>query len=141
MTIPTGNTVAIAARRDDDSRMAQKVSDQFGWVPAGDDWRNNAIVGGGPPTDDADLAYGFQQIADIAVDYWVTHGSDDGLLAPILYNYRHVVELLLKQALRQARMCLSYDGIPQPTFLNRSKKTISGDEWLGTTHDLNALAH
>jgi hypothetical protein len=116
----------------------QTTTDQFGWVPAGADWHHNAIVGGWP-TDDAAIAAGFRRMADIAVDNWITRGADDGLFLPIVYTYRHAIELLLKQALREAWACLDHDGIPQPTLLRRNKP-VTADEWLGTTHHLDELA-
>jgi hypothetical protein len=116
----------------------QAGSDQFGWVPDGADWHHNAVVGAWS-FDDATIAAGFRRIADIAVENWITSNPDDGLFLPIVYNYRHAIELLLKQALREAWECLDHDGIPQPTPSRRTKP-VTAEEWLGTTHDLVELA-
>ncbi|MDH6463102.1 hypothetical protein M2302_003287 [Micromonospora sp. A200] len=115
----------------------QTGTDQFGWVPAGADWHHNAVVGD-LTSDDAVIAYGFRRMADIAVENWITRGPDDGLFLPIVYTYRHAIELLLKQALREAWECLDHDGHPQPT-LTRRNKPVAADTWLAT-HDLNELA-
>ncbi len=120
--------------------MNQPATDQFRWVPPGSDWRHDAIVGAWP-LDDAAIAAGFRRLADVAVEHWITRGPDDGLLLPILYTYRHAIELLLKQALREAWACLDHDGIPQPTLTgHNSTKPVSADTWLGSTHNLDELA-
>ena len=119
-------------------RVTQMGSDQFGWVPDGADWHHNAVVGGWS-FDDAAIAAGFRRMADIAVENWITRGADDGLFLPIVYTYRHAIELLLKQALREAWECLDHDGVPQPTLIRRSQP-VRAETWLGTTHDLDELA-
>jgi len=59
-----------------------------------------AILGG--HEDDLTIAGGYLRVAEIAARHWITHGPDDGLPIPILFNYRHGIELTLKWLIRPA---------------------------------------
>jgi hypothetical protein len=67
-----------------------------------------AILGG--HEDDLTIAGGYLQVAEIAARHWINHGSDDGLPIPILFNYRHGIELTLKWLIRLTARCLVRDG-------------------------------
>lgn len=78
--------------------------------PAANDvsFRRNAVQW--PDGNDATIGAGFIEIADIAVKHWADVGPNDLLLMPIIYDYRHGLELLLKEAIRRAAQCLREDG-------------------------------
>ncbi|MEV6527467.1 hypothetical protein AB0M43_36635 [Longispora sp. NPDC051575] len=116
------------------------MTTRFGFVPAGTNWRHNALVGQWYH-DDSTLARGFQRVADLAVQNLLDTGIDDGMFAPIALNYRHAIELLLKEALREGWACLDHDGLPRPTLTRNGKpKVYAPDKWLTGTHDLTELA-
>lgn len=60
-----------------------------------------AVIGG-RHEDDLAIAGGYLRLAEIAASYWSLKGPDDSLPVPILYNYRHSVELSLKGLIRTA---------------------------------------
>ncbi|MGW0697633.1 hypothetical protein [Streptomyces sp. NPDC002738] len=60
-----------------------------------------AVIGG-QHEDDLAVAGGYLSVAEIAATHWSLHGPDDSLPIPILYNYRHSVELSLKWLIRFA---------------------------------------
>jgi hypothetical protein len=102
-------------------------------VPAGGDWRGNAIIGGSWE-DDGALAVGYLEAGDILVEHWKSHGPNDGLALPIFANYRHAIELALKDAIRDAAACVRREGVLDPKLhpdeLNRR---------LAGTHAIGAL--
>jgi hypothetical protein len=70
-----------------------------------------AILGG--HEDDLDVAGGYLRVAEIAARHWIAHGPDDGLPIPILFNYRHGIELTLKWLIRLTARCMARDGYTQ----------------------------
>lgn len=56
---------------------------------------------------------------------WQEHGPNDLVVMPIILTYRHGLELLLKQAIRETAECLRRDGIFDPTLASRAI-----DSWL-----------
>ncbi|MFE7512750.1 hypothetical protein ACFU8I_16265 [Streptomyces sp. NPDC057540] len=89
---------------------------------------------GGPGEDDLRIAGGYLRVAEIAARHWIEHGPDDGLPIPILYNYRHGIELSLKWLIRLAARCLVQGGY---TKENLSPEKL--DEKL-RTHNIKKLA-
>ena len=77
-----------------------------------------AILGG--YEDDLAIAGGYLRVAEIAARHWIDHGPDDGLPIPILFNYRHGIELTLKWLIRLAARCLQRDGYAEED-LSRAK--------------------
>jgi hypothetical protein len=60
---------------------------------------------------DAGLAEGFAEAAEAVFSAWQDQEwANDRLLLPIAYNYRHALELALKQAIRQAAECRQLSG-------------------------------
>ncbi len=57
-----------------------------------------AVLGG--HEDDLTIAGGYLKVAEVAARYWIEHGPDDSMPIPILYNYRHAIELTLKWLIR-----------------------------------------
>ena len=84
--------------------------------------------------DDLTIAGGFLLVAEIAACHWIAHGPDDSLPVPILFNYRHGIELTLKWLIRLAARCLVRDGY---THENLSPAKL--DEKL-CTHNIRKLA-
>jgi len=84
-----------------------------------------AILGG--HEDDLAIAGGYLRVAEIAARHWIAHGPDDGLPIPILFNYRHGIELTLKWLIRLTARCLVRDGYTQedlsPAKLNKKLDT------------------
>ncbi len=113
------------------------MSKLFDSVPAGDPWEHTAVVGG-PFEDDAQLALGFHQVAELGVADWTTRGPNDLLFVPIVYNYRHALELVLKAAVREAAARLRADSA---TDASLDPATL--DEELAETkpHSLERLAN
>ena len=59
---------------------------------------------------DVAISAGFVHAADLVVDSWVKdRNTDDSLLVPIVFNYRHALELALKVAVRTAERGLEPD--------------------------------
>lgn len=96
--------------------MAKKI---FGPVDPGEDWHRHAVV---EHRGEHALAMGFAATGDLIVERWVHRGPNDLLFEPLLFNYRHALELILKAAIRDASGLLrrSGDTDPQlvPTTLN-----------------------
>jgi hypothetical protein len=84
------------------------MSDLFRPVEADGNWHLNALVGGRGETD-AILAYGFTQLAMAGINEIVSNGPHDALFVPIVFNYRHGFELVLKDAIRQAARLVRRD--------------------------------
>ena len=60
---------------------------------------------------DAGLAEGFAEAAEAIFFAWQDQEwANDRLLLPIAYNYRHALELALKQAIRDAAECRQLSG-------------------------------
>lgn len=94
----------------------------------------NEIAVFGYHEDELTIAGGFLRVAEIAARNWIAHGPDDGLTVPILFNYRHGIELTLKWLIRLAARCLVRDGYTQE---NLSPAKL--DEKL-RTHNIRKLA-
>lgn len=105
----------------------------FAPVPEGGDWRANAMIGG-PWEDDAALAAGFLDAADILVEHWCANQRDI-LVVPIFLNYRHGIELALKNAIRSAARCLRRDRDDDPAI-----HPDIVDQRLTSTHSIGRLA-
>jgi hypothetical protein len=91
------------------------VSDLFGSLPESGNWRDLAWVG--YYDGDAGLAQGFAEAAEAIFAAWRRGPrSNDRLLPPLAYNYRHALELALKQAIRQAATRLRFDGDDDPAL-------------------------
>lgn len=67
----------------------------------------------GDREDDLTIAGGYLQVAELAARHWIEHGPDNRLPIPILYNYRHGIELTLKWLIRLTARCLVRDGYVQ----------------------------
>ena len=102
-------------------------------VAAARDWRNTAIVGG-RDEDDGLLGLAYLEAADVLADHWRAHRPDDFLALPILFNYRHGLELGLKSAVRHAAHCARRDGHEDPRLAREAL-----DEWLSGTHSIGQL--
>jgi len=71
--------------------------------PSHDDWWNNACLNLSR-NDWGVYALGYKEAADLLVEHIVTHRfSQDTLVYPILFSYRHYIELMIKDTLRMAR--------------------------------------
>ena len=89
------------------------MSDLFGSLSAAEHFRDLAWVG--YYDGDTGLAQGFAEAAEAIFSAWQSRPrSNDRLLPPIAYNYRHALELALKQAIRQAAACRQLDGDDDP---------------------------
>lgn len=74
-------------------------------------WANAEIaVWGGASEDDLARAGGYLRVAETAARHWIAHGPDDRMPLPILYNYRHSIELSLKWLIRKAAQCALREG-------------------------------
>jgi hypothetical protein len=105
-------------------------------VGAGDgDWRSTAIIGG-PWESDGSLAFGFFRLADIAVERWKAGHRNDALVIPIIFNYRHGIELALKEGIRDAAACLRRDGAAGPGI-----QADEVDQQLSATHSIGQLVN
>lgn len=92
---------------------------------------------GGTSEDDLTLAGNYQTAGEILATYWSQKGPDDGLALPILYNYRHSLELALKWLIRVAARCAVRDGYQGQEDLTPDRV----DERLRDLgHNLNKLA-
>jgi len=104
-------------------------------VTRGGNFHHNAVLSW--HEDDASLGMGFASAGDALIEHWVEHGPDDSHFLPIVYVYRHGLELLLKSAIRQAAACLRSNGDPDPGVANPAV-----DKWLAQKagHSLQDLA-
>lgn len=67
-----------------------------------DDWWNNACLNVSR-NDWGVYALGYKEAADLLVEHVVNHrASQDTLVYPILFSYRHYIELVIKDTLRMA---------------------------------------
>jgi len=99
------------------------------------DWRSTAIIGG-PWESDGSLALGFFKLADVAVEWWKAGHRNDAIVIPIIFNYRHGIELALKEEIREAATCLRRDGITGPEV-----QADEVDQWLSATHSIVQLVN
>lgn len=97
------------------------------------DWRNTAVVGG-PWENDGSMAFGFLKLADEAVEHWKAGHRNDAVVVPIIHNYRHGIELALKEEIRDAAVCLRRDG-----FTCSDAMADEVDKWLSATHSIEQL--
>lgn len=81
------------------------------------------------------VAWGYLEAAEITGRHWIEHGPDDGLPVPILYLYRHSIELSLKWLIRVAARCAVRDGYTGTEDLSPAEV----DERLHT-HNVKKLA-
>lgn len=85
------------------------MSDLFSSLSAAENFRDLACVG--YYSGDTGLAQGFAEAAEAIFSVWQSRArSNDRILPPLTYNYRHALELALKQAIRQAAACRQLDG-------------------------------
>ena len=96
-------------------------------------WRDIAIIGG-RGEDDGVLAAGFFEAADILVEHWEAHRPNDLLALPILANYRHRIELALKDGIRAAAECARRDGVDDAALIPDDLNTE-----LASTHSVGKL--
>jgi hypothetical protein len=78
------------------------MPDLFHPVQPSEDWRPNTVIGIGWLEDDTSLALGFAELAKIGIKDILSNGPLDFLVVPIIFNYRHALELVLKDAIRMA---------------------------------------
>jgi len=113
------------------------MSTLFQPVPPGGDWHLNAVVGGWEQ--DSLLAAGFHELAAHGVQQLIQRGPDDSLFVPIVYNFRHAFELILKVAVRDAAQVVRnhdrYHGLAGDPVLGREDI----NKGLATTHSLGKL--
>lgn len=79
--------------------MKKKKSSEPGLLASGHDWQNNACLNYLP---DHGTAYteGYRRAADILINHIDDTGRDqDFLVYPVLFLYRHHLELLIKQVI------------------------------------------
>ena len=98
-------------------------------------WRNTAIIGG-PWESDGSLAFGFFEVAEIAVEHWKAGRRNDATVLPIIYLYRHGIELALKEAIRDAAACLRGDGVADVKI-----QADKLDDWIANTHSIERLVN
>jgi hypothetical protein len=84
------------------------------------------------------LAQGFAEAAEAVFAAWQsTPWPDDPLLLPLVYNYRHALELALKQAIRQAAARLRFAGDDDPIL---APEALEGHFKQKQRHRLDPLA-
>lgn len=93
-----------------------------------------AVVGGSE--DDLQIAYGFLLLAEAAATHWCRRRPDNTLPVPILYNYRHGIELTLKWLIRFTAGCVRVQGYDSAENLDADKL----DQKLRSTHNIKKLA-
>ncbi|WP_326549991.1 hypothetical protein [Micromonospora sp. NBC_01813] len=102
-------------------------------VVAGGSFRRTATLGWFE--NDATLAMGYLEAADVLTTSWKAHRSNDSLALPILSLYRHGIELALKAVIRCAARCLRADG-----DLDTELQQTNLDAMLSATHSIGGLA-
>lgn len=108
--------------------MLDAVSDLLSSLPQDQDHQLFAFIDLG---EDDRLAEGFAEAAEATFDRWKSEPRlGDKLLLPMIYNYRHALELALKQAIRDAavvtRVDVAVDPWLQPGALNEHLKYKKG---------------
>jgi hypothetical protein len=113
------------------------MSQLFEPVPPEGNWRLNAIIGWSES--DHLLAIGFHELGAHGVQRIIEGGPDDSLFVPIVYNYRHAYELVLKTAIREAARVVRNDDDLQghPHDVNLAPKAL--DDRLSREHSLGVL--
>jgi hypothetical protein len=101
------------------------MGDLLSSLPGSNDWRDIAYVG--YFDGDTGLAQGFAEAAEaILAAFGQDQATNDRLLLPVIYNYRHALELSLKQAIREAARRLRFGGHGcvelDPKFLDNELK-------------------
>lgn len=96
--------------------------------------REIAVLGGSHE-DDLAIAVGYLDAAEITARHWIGH-PNDGLPLPILYMYRHSIELSLKWLIRMAARCALRNGYSGEENLTPAKV----EERLIRTHNIKTLA-
>ncbi len=92
-----------------------------------------AMLGGHWESSDG-LAWGFLNSGRILAEYWTQNRDDDDLVLPVLYNFRHGIELALKEAIRDAASCVRGDGLTDAGWT-----TAELDKTLSTSHAIGRL--
>jgi hypothetical protein len=82
------------------------------------------------------LAFGFFKLADAAVEWWKAGHRNDAIVIPIICNYRHGIELALKEDIREAATCLRRDGVTGP-----DTEADEVNQWLSVTHSIEQLVN
>ncbi|MFV2174007.1 hypothetical protein ACFHW2_10560 [Actinomadura sp. LOL_016] len=91
------------------------MGDLLSSLPDAGDWRDIAYIG--YYDGDAGLAEGFAEAAESIFKRWQrSPRTGDQLLLPLVHNYRHALELALKQAIRDAAARLRFDGHDDPSL-------------------------
>ncbi|MBG6092804.1 hypothetical protein [Actinomadura viridis] len=91
------------------------MGDLLSSLPDGGGWRDIAYVG--YFDGDAGLAEGFAEAAEAIFKQWQSSPrTGDQLLLPLVHNYRHALELALKQAIRDAAKRVRFDGHNDPSL-------------------------
>lgn len=137
-------------------RTVRLLETEIPWPEAGDcligsgaDWQNNACVDFefAHPDDRWSLyADGFKLCAELAVEHVMATGSDQDILVyPTFFNYRHYVELRLKEIIRQGSALLNRKQEPRRTHkLNElwidCREVLEAVWPEGSTQDLDIVA-
>jgi hypothetical protein len=127
--------VEVAAKPGHPGQVTPGIDSLLSAAADDSDWRSPAIIGG-PWESDGSLALGFFKLADIAVEWWKAGHRNDALVIPIIYSYRHGIELALKEEIREAAACLRRDGVAGPDV-----QADKVDQWLSGTHSIEQLVN
>ncbi|MFC8350788.1 hypothetical protein [Streptomyces sp. NPDC057280] len=99
-------------------------------------WDHHRIaILGGSAEDELTIAGGYLDVADLAAERFFAQ-PNDGLPIPILYLYRHSIELTLKWLIKLAARCALRDGYQGPENLSAERVA----ERLSKTHNIKKLA-
>lgn len=104
-------------------------------------WQYNAIVGGAWSTDWF-YVVGYKEAADILVEYATSlHAIPDYLFYPICFNYRHALELTLKELIRDTekliRLLIRCGSLDENEA--RACQMERTEDYLRGTHSLESL--
>ena len=94
------------------------MSDLFSSLSAAEHFRDLAFVG--YYNGDTGLAQGFAEAAEAIFSAWQSRAPSNDRLLPLAYNYRHALELALKQAIRRAAVCRRLDGDDDPGLAHQA---------------------
>ena len=67
---------------------------------------------------------------------WKAAHRNDAMVIPIIYNYRHGVELALKEGIREAARCVRRGGVT-----SRYARADVTEEWPSATHSIQRLTN
>jgi hypothetical protein len=70
------------------------------------------------------------------VERWKAGRRNDAIVIPIIYNYRHGIELALKEGIRQAAACLRDDSVADPGV-----RVDEVNSWVSVTHSIEELVN